>query len=678
MNARRVVALLGVAGLATSSVGPASAQDKWTPDLAMRVKNVGGVALSPDAARVAFQVGAAIMAGEKSEWLTQIHLANADGSGAFQLTHGDKSATQPAWSPDGRWLAFLSSRSETSNVWRIRVDGGEAEQLTEEEGGVTAFQWSPDGKMIAFLMPDPKSDEEERADREKRDARVVDEGIKLSRLYVVPLQADSQGKRVARRLGLDGRNVGAPFGGGDLSWSPDAASIVFSHTRSPAPNDWPSADLSVVDVKTGAVRTLAATGAAEADPWFSPDGKAIAFTASDDPPTWGFTSRVHVIPAAGGAPQPLAETYDRQPDLLGWSADGKLLYLSETRRTVSHLAALPADGGPPTDVSPPDVMVGGPTLNARGTHVGFVTQAADRPPEVAISTVRGFRLSQVSRVQDLPAALIGRTEVVRWNAPDGEEIEGLLTYPVNYQVGTRVPLLVIVHGGPTGVFTRSFIARNGAYPIAAFAAEGYAVLRCNVRGSSGYGRDFRYANYRDWGGGDYQDILSGVDAMIQAGVADPDRLGVMGWSYGGYMTSWIITQTRRFKAASVGAGVTNLMSFTGTADIPGFIPDYFGGEFWDVFDNWRSRSAMFNVKGVTTPTLIQHGERDLRVPISQGYELYNALKRQGVPAKMVVYPRQPHGLQEPQLQLDSMKRNLEWFEQWVLGRRISRAGEETR
>jgi len=657
--------------------GEAPAQDKWTAELAMRVKSVGAVAVSPDAQRVAFQVGVAVMEGEKSEWLTQVHVANADGSGGFQLTHGDKSSTQPAWSPDGRWIAFLSSRSGTANVWWIRVDGGEAEPLTEEKGDVSAFQWSPDGKMIAFLMRDPKTEDEQRADKEKRDARVMDENVKLSRLYVISVAPDSLGKRTPRRLAAENRNVGGPFGGGDLSWAPDGSAIAFTHTRSPTPNDWTSADLAVVHVATGAVRPLAATAAAESDPWFSPDGKWIAFSASDDPPTWGFTTRVQVVATDGGQPKALAETFDRQPDLLGWSADGRVVYVAEARRTVNHLAALPVDGQPATDVSLPDVMVGAPALNRGATHVGFVTQAPDRAPEVAISSLRGFRPSQVSKVQDLPAAPLGRTEVVRWRAPDGQEIEGLLTYPVNYQVGTRVPLLVIVHGGPTGVFTLGFIARTGAYPVAAFAADGYAVLRCNVRGSSGYGRDFRYANYQEWGGGDYQDIMSGVDAMIQAGIADSERLGVMGWSYGGYMTSWIITQTKRFRAASVGAGVTNLMSFTGTADIPGFIPDYFGGEYWDVSDRWTAHSAMFNIKGVSTPTLIQHGEQDLRVPISQGYELYNALKRQGVPTRMIVYPRQPHGIQEPQLQLDSMKRNLEWFEQWVLGRRVSRAGEGT-
>jgi dipeptidyl aminopeptidase/acylaminoacyl peptidase len=221
------------------------------------------------------------------------------------------------------------------------------------------------------------------------------------------------------------------------------------------------------------------------------------------------------------------------------------------------------------------------------------------------------------------------------------------------------------------VFTRAYTAGPSPYPVAGFADRGYAILRANVRGSSGYGFDFRNGNYRDWGGADYHDIMSGVDAVIARGVADPQRLGVMGWSYGGYMTSWIITQTQRFKAASVGAGVTNLMSFTGTADIPSFIPDYFGGEFWTAggLDLWRAHSAMFHVDKVTTPTLVQHGESDLRVPISQGYELYSALKRRGVKTRMVVYPRQPHGIQEPKLMLDALNRNLEWFDQWVVGKK---------
>jgi dipeptidyl aminopeptidase/acylaminoacyl peptidase len=361
----------------------------------------------------------------------------------------------------------------------------------------------------------------------------------------------------------------------------------------------------------------------------------------------------------------LYQTFDEQPGLISWSADGKHIYFTETHGTVGRLAALPVDGGAPLLVSNLDFNVNGAAPNATGSTVAMTSQWSDRPPEVFVSRLDRFVPRQVSRVHELPNAPLGRTTALRWKS-DGRDIEGLLTYPVGYRAGQRVPLLVVVHGGPTGVFTQSFIGTASPYPIAAFASRGYAVLRVNPRGSSGYGRDFRYANYRDWGGGDYRDIMRGVDHIIELGVADSTRLGIMGWSYGGYMTSWVITQTKRFKASSVGAGVTNLMSFTGTADIPGFIPDYMGGEYWDNFDAWRSRSAMFHIKGVTTPTLIQHGERDLRVPVSQGYELYNALKRQNVPVKMVVYPRQPHGIQEPKLVLDAMQRNLEWFDRWIL------------
>jgi dipeptidyl aminopeptidase/acylaminoacyl peptidase len=273
---------------------------------------------------------------------------------------------------------------------------------------------------------------------------------------------------------------------------------------------------------------------------------------------------------------------------------------------------------------------------------------------------------QVSHVNDEAAKLpMPKTEVVRWKSSDGLDIEGLLTYPVGYKAGTKVPLLLNVHGGPTGVYRQTFIGNPSPFALAALANDGYAILRANPRGSSGYGQKFRFANYNDWGGGDYNDLMAGVDHVIAMGVADPNRLGVMGWSYGGYMTSWIITHTHRFKAAVVGAGVTDLVSFTGTADIPGFLPDYFGGQYWQTFDSWRQHSPLMHVAGVTTPTLIEHGEADERVPISQGYELYNALKAQNVPVRMLVLPRQHHGPREPKMILEAEKSTVEWMEKWI-------------
>jgi len=664
--------LVLLAPLQTPTLASEQADDQpeaqWTPELVLKVKPVGSVRVSPDGGKVAYVVGEASIEGEKSEWVSHIHVSNTDGSDSFQLTRGEKSASFPSWSPDGRYIAFLSSRgSEKSNIWRILVNGGEAERITDEKGGVSVFEWSPDLSQIAFLMPEPETEEEEKAKKEKRDQRVIDEDLKMTDLYVVSLER-SEGGYPVRKLTKSEFSVGSFRGGGrgGIDWSPNGKSIVFTPLPTPKFNDWTQADISVVDVESSVIRSLVSSSAAEFWPLYSPDENWIAYVATDDPPTWGITYRVYVIRASGGEPRALAKTHDQLSTLLGWSQDGSSLLVSETHRTVRRLVSLPLNGGSPIFLTPQDRMTNRAALNRTGTHIGFTSEAPDVPSEAFVSSATNFLPTQVSWVQDLPNLPIGRTEVIQWKSFDGMPIEGLLTYPVGYQQGTRVPLLTIVHGGPAGAFSQRFIGQRGAYPIAAFAARGYAILRCNVRGSAGYGRDFRYANYEDWGGGDYQDIMTGVDHVIEMGVADPERLGIMGWSYGGFMTSWIITQSDRFKAASVGAGITNLMSFTGTADIPGFVPDYFRGEFWDVFDKWASHSAMFNIKGVATPTLIQHGEQDRRVPISQGYELYNALKRQGLEVKMVVYPRQPHGIQEPKLQLDAMKRNLEWFDQWLM------------
>jgi len=237
--------------------------------------------------------------------------------------------------------------------------------------------------------------------------------------------------------------------------------------------------------------------------------------------------------------------------------------------------------------------------------------------------------------------------------------------PVGYEPGKKYPLILNIHGGPAGGFNEAFIGRFAVYPIAAFASRGYAVLRPNPRGSGGYGKQFRFANVADWGGKDFDDDMTGVDQVIAMGIADPDHLAVMGWSYGGFMTSWVVTHTNRFKAAVVGAGVTDLWSFTGTADIPGFLPDYFGGEPWEQFRNFTDHSPITFVKNVKTPTLILHGEADVRVPTSQGYEFYHALKSLGVTTKMVVYPRTPHGPREPKFILDIAQRNMDWVEKYA-------------
>jgi dipeptidyl aminopeptidase/acylaminoacyl peptidase len=633
----------------------------WDPELHLKFKAVGSPRVSPDGKRMVYTVNEAVMTADKSEFVTQIWMADLATKQNIQLTFGDKSSTNPKWSPDGNWIAFTSNRKDNrNNLYVLSTSGGEAEPLTELKSSINNFAWSPDGRSIAYTMTDPKTEDEEKNDKGKNDWRWIDENLKLARLYVLPIQKDANGKREPRKLTTANYHVG------DFDWSSDGSRIAFDRVKTPLANDWPSSDISIIEVATGKITDLATTAAAESNPLYSPDGKWIAVLTTDNPPRWAQSGAIQIFPASGGAPKTLVTSFDASPGYVGWSADGKRIYFNETKGTGTLIYSLDVNANRIDEIKMTPAVYSAVNLNRTGTTLAFVRQTSDTPPDVFVASVNDLNPVQITHVNaDLKIPPVGKTEVVTWKSKDGKQIEGLLTYPVNYQTGQRVPLLLNVHGGPAGVFVQSFVGGRGVYPLATFSARGYAILRPNPRGSSGYGTEFRRANLKDWGFGDYQDLMTGVDRVIEMGVADPDRLGVMGWSYGGFMTSWIVTQTTRFKAASAGAPVTNLMSFNGTADIPSFIPDYFGGQFWEVMDLYQKHSPIFNVKNVTTPTMIQHGEADVRVPISQGYEFYNALKFKGVPTRMIVLPRQPHGPNEPKMQLATMKANLEWFEKYI-------------
>ncbi|MEO8450904.1 MAG: S9 family peptidase [Gemmatimonadota bacterium] len=662
----RSVALWCVLALVASGSGTAQTAG-WTAATTLRIKQVGGADVSPDGARVVFQVGTPIVEGERSEVVQQVFLARADGSGAAtQLTTGDRSSFAPAWSPDGSAVGFLSARSGRVNLWRMQPDGSGAEQLTDVAGRITLFKWSPDGTQIAFMMVDPETDAEQLARRERRDWRVIGERVQMSRLHVIAL-AGGGGPRKPRALTPATFNVGFTMIQSIISytfdWSPDSKTIAFTHSPSPVVNDWSRNDLSLVDVATGSVRPLVATGAAEYAVSYSPDGRWVAYLSSDDPPTWGFTYRVRLVPAGGGPSRALADTYDSKPALIGWLDNDRIL-VHEPRGTGNRLYVLPAAGGPAIDFSGPGLTPGYPVISRSRRHLAVVLQGTDRPAEVYQSGTGRYEPVQVSRVQSADLPPVPRTEVVAWRSTDGTPVEGLLTYPIGFRPGTAAPLLVGLHGGPTGTITQNYTGQSEIYNVAVFAAQGFAVLRVNFRGSSGYGRAFRYANYRDWGGGDVQDVLTGVDDLVRRGIADPDRLGVMGWSYGGYLTASIITQSNRFKAASVGAGWTDLVSFAATTDMRDFVGDYLG-DYGSAPALWHDRSPIFKVGNISAATLIEAGEADIRVPISQGYELYAALTKLGRPVRMVVYPRQGHVVGEPKLQLHVVEDNLEWFTRWL-------------
>ena len=667
--ARICVCVMLLIGLVVSTAQAQPAAEGWTPELMLKVRRIGHVRPSPILNRVAYTVTEAVMTEDRSEFVSQIWMADGNSSGGgrpTQMTFAAKSSTNPIWSPDGNYLAFTSDRSGKSNLFRLSAWRGESEQLTDVKSGVGLFAWSPDSKQIAFVMTDSPSDSDDKASKAKDDFRWVDRDYKMDRLHLLSVEKDKDGNRETRLLTPGNFTIGlaARPGGGSFDWSPDGKSIVFAHRKTPLADDWPTSDVSLVDVATGQIKPLAASGAAEFAPLFSLDGKFVAMVVSDEPASWAGNYSLQVLDVGGEVTKTLPATHDRQPTLIGWSNDVTRLFFSETHGTLNRLSAINVESGIIDDLYSGGELLRSFELNTKTSMFGFVREAPQRAPEACVSGIPEFEPKPVSRANaHLPKkAPLGKVEVIRWKSTDGQEIEGLLTYPVDYQAGTRVPLLLQIHGGPTGVFVQSFAGTAGVYPNAAFAARGFALLQPNPRGSSGYGKEFRFSNYQDWGGGDFRDLMAGVDHVIEKGVADPERLGVMGWSYGGYMTSWTITQTKRFKAASVGAAVTNLVSFTGTADIPGFLRDYLGGEPWEDVSLYRARSPVFQAKGVTTKTLVQHGEADVRVPVTQGYEFYNALKQQGAPVEMLVLPRQPHGPTEPRMILKIMQTNLDWFE----------------
>ncbi len=646
-----------------STIVFAQSKKYWSPEQTMKMKNITAVIPSPDGSKVLYTVREAVMTDDKSEYVNQVFLCNSDGSNTIQLTKGEKNSASPQWSHDGKWISFTSARDGKSNLYLLSIAGGESEKITDVKTGVGNYKWSKDGSSIAFLMADEVSSEEEKNKKGKNDWYFVEEEIKQNRLYVLWLnKKDSAGKCKWKKLTTENYNLNA------FDWSRDGKTIVFSHGKSPKVNDNVYSDISTIDLETGKTKALAATGAGESNPVYSPDGKYIVYYSSDDPVDWSGPRHARVVELANGKTWRLAPTPDEEGNIIGWTADNKYVLWQESDKTLTAIYMLGIDGKEIKKWNNGNNdMIGGSALNAGANYIGFVMQNPSKPGEAYVSSLASFAPKKITNINAVIAKNpVPKTELIRWKSFDGKEIEGLLTYPLNYQAGKKYPLILNVHGGPAGVFTQNFVAGNsGAYPIAGFAEMGMFVLRPNPRGSSGYGTEFRTANRRDWGGGDYKDLMAGVDHVLKMGVADEKNLGVMGWSYGGFMSSWIVGHTDRFKVASIGAPVVDLVHQNLTDDIAGFLPSYMGADPWNdwaVYDKWSPLRYIQNVK---TPVMLQHCEGDQRVPISNATMFYNALKRRGMPVRMLSMPRQGHGPTEPKMTMITMKSNLEWMEKYI-------------
>jgi len=658
----------------------------WTPELAMRYRTVGGVAISPDGNRVAYTLRNAEMEGRTSKYVSQIWVANADGSRNAQYTRGPSSASSPAFSPDGSLLAFIAARGADeadeadeaekakAQVWILPLGGGEAWPLTDAPEDVGSFAWSPRGDRIAYTMRDTLTTEERERKEEKRDEFFMDSLYHYNHIYVVPVAEGDASARPVTRL------TSGSFQVRSFDWSPDGSRIVFAHQPDPSIDTGQiEADISVVPSTGGAVRSLVVRPGVDGDPRFSPDGGTVAFTSDGGRPEPVSLADVWLVRIDGGAPWKLAETPDRSASMVGWSPDGKAVWVQEVVGTQGGVIAVPTDGSATTVMVPSSGTLGDVALASGAERMAFTWQDPNTPADVYVSPTGELRRTKVSDANaDVPKPAMGRTEVVSWKSGP-YTIEGLLTYPVGYEEGRKVPLMLNVHGGPAGVFTQSFTGAASIYMIQVFAQRGYAVLRPNPRGSTGYGKEFRYANVKDWGGGDYEDLMRGVDHVLQMGVTVPDSLVEAGWSYGGYMTSWIVTHTDRFKAASMGAGLPDLIPMSMTTDIQDYLVAHMGGkEPWEDFATYEKHSPFRSIARVTTPTQVLHGAEDERVPTDQGLEFYRALRRRGVPTQMILFPRTPHGPREPKLLMSVTPHILDWFDRW-LGRstRVTTDGGST-
>jgi dipeptidyl aminopeptidase/acylaminoacyl peptidase len=636
--------------------GASSVAAQSIDDLIALKRTSGTPAISPDGRWVAYAVRETNWTDNTYEtevWLADTRVA---GSGR-QLTNAAKSSTQPAFSADGKWIAFISDRSDTRQLYRLSLDGGEAEALTSGTEGVTAFAWAPDGTRIAYTMTDAVTPAMKERTEKYGEYTHEDHDARMAQLHVLDLRA-----KTSRAL-----TAGA-FVVGSFAWSPDGARLAFDHRVNSDAGMSGTADISLVDVASGQVTPLVTQAGPDTNPKWSPDGRQIAFESAMAKTFYFFeNSAVAVVPESGGTPEALTTRFDENPSLVAWTSTG--LFFSAAQRTWSYLYRLEPSSRQVAMHRVRDDWIGQAfTVTASGAHTAFVASGPREFPDVYAAPVTTTLVA--TKLSDLGAQVAAwpahEREVVRWKSQDGAEIEGVLHKPADFQAGRRYPLLVVIHGGPTGVSRPQPYGSASFYPIDGWLAKGALVLEPNYRGSAGYGQAFRALNVRNLGIGDAWDVLSGIDALVAQGLVDKDRVGSMGWSQGGYISAFLTTKhADRFKALSVGAGISNWVTYYVNTDIHPFTRQYLKATPWDDPKIYADTSPMTYIKSAKAPTLIQHGDKDPRVPIPNAFELYQGLQDQKVPVELMIFRGFGHGLDKPKANRGAMQQNWDWFGRYL-------------
>lgn len=655
---------------------PVGARGQGTPIIptfeeVISLKEAGNVSIAPDGSAVAFTVTSTDW--DENRYDTEIWLVRL-GQEPFQLTRTQGgSSTDPGWSPDGRWVSFLADRGEQRQLYLIRPEGGEALRVTSIEEGVGDYAWSPEGDRIALAVTEPES-ERDRALKKRYGSFVVeDKDFRMTHLWVMDISEEGTGGEPRRLTG------GGLLTVGSFAWSPDGSSIAFEHRATPLINDRET-DISLVGVESAGIRALVTGPGPDLDPKWSPDGDWVLFTdfGGDLESVYYLNRDLARVRASGGATEVLTAGFDESPAGAVWTDKGIFFNASQGTRRVLFRLDLESKETVELELGFP--MVGGFGLSADERTMAFTAEGPDQLEEVYVVRFgpegglasTGLRMTHMTdQVADWP---LGTREVIQWRSEDGTAVEGVLFKPGDFDPAGRYPLLVQIHGGPTGT-SRPTAVPGGVYPVLQWLAKGAIVLMPNYRGSGGYGEAFRSLNVRNLGVGDMWDVMSGVDFLVDAGIADPARLGAMGWGQGGYISAFLATNTGRFRGISVGAGISDWMTYYVNTDIHPFTRQYLKATPWDDPGIYALTSPITNIREASTPTLIQHGEFDRRVPLPNAYELFQGLQDQGVDTRLVVYKGFGHRISKPRERLAALWHNWQWFARHIWGEEIELPAE---